>query len=1476
MESIGFYLQQVPARFSSSRLSSAVRPAFRRKGQNLYTFVLGSLGLLLSSAAVNAEVVRYAYVTDFGSNAVSVFRIDPNSGALTMASVAATGNGPFSVGVDPAGRFAFVSNSAETSGTPSISVFAIDQNTGALTEVPGSPFPTAVGSPQGLTVHPSGRFLYVAHDLSASFVSAYSINAQTGALSPLPGSPYSTGGVNTWSVSTDPAGKFLFVANGTSGNIPVFTIDPNTGALAPVPGSPFASQHDVDKTVVDPSGRFLYADNSAFNSVSGYAISSTSGALTPVAGSPFATGATPLGVVTDTTGRFLYVTNLNSASVSAFGIDSTSGSLTALSGSTFPVGSLPYHATVDPTGSFLYVTNFGSNNVTAYAINATTGGLTPVAGSPFTTGTAPFWIAIASVTPSSQLTIRPNSGGNTGNVTVQLFGGGAQAGATVKLTGLGPDIIGATVPSALVLTTTFILTGATPGARDVAVTNLDGTSATLPAGFTVKQGGAPQISEDIIGRNQIRIGRDQTYYLILSNQGNVDSDLGISEISVPVGASVRLSSPATPPPAPGQTLLDLSDISDSYEVTNGGTLNVPLLSISPASSVSAFGSTISTAVNAGLMTCGVVRPPSSCPARLQCWADILAFYFGQPGIVPPPYNQALGCALTAYKSYCRTLELAASGGQSAWPWTRVVAGPLVSCLLPFATDLNDAKRIAYPLINRSLAVIGDFPSCKDVWVPAVQKCLFVQPAASLDPNDKVGLTGSGASRFVSGRSPNTYSIYFDNQPTATASTQSVTVTDKIDPSLDLATVTLGLITLPNQIISPPPVPLSVAPFVTTVDLRPGNQLLLKISASLNTTTGSLSWNFQSLDPNTGLPPTDPTAGFLQAGGEGSVFFTVLPKPEVTTGTVVQNTATVVFDVNPPINTPTWTNTIDSTAPVSTVATLPSIANSLSFPLQWVGTDVGSGIQDFTIYVSDNGGPFTAFQTNTTTTSATFTGQVGHTYGFYSIARDLVGNVEAAKTTAESTTLVSGTPPAITSANSVTFTFGTPGSFTVMATGSPTPTMSATGVPSGVALVDNGNGTATLSEATAAAGTYLITISASNVVGPPATQSFTLTVNRATTATTVTVSPGTVEYSDYTTLAAAVSPASAGGQALTGSVQFFLNGSAVGSPVVINSSGGATLSQLQVNLSAASYPVKAVFSSTNQNFAGSTGTTTQNVAQENAFILYSGDTIAQVGTSLNLRATVWDSAATGYPGGNAETGPTATIGDITKMWIAFDIYPAGSCGSGTASTLYVQVASTSTPGVGAATSTLSSNSEVSYCVVSRLVEGSSGGTNLFYTAPDAQPVGVDFYVNSGQFATGGGWVNDATGSHGNFGFNARYNSAGSPKGQMVYIYRALYNGVMADFIIKSNALNALQFSGTTYPISSTLQGKVNVQINRASDGLSLFSAGNYTFSATITDSGQNGATGKQFSLTVYASNGVPYHQVAPNTPLQGGNVVVHSQ
>ena len=87
-------------------------------------------------------------------------------------------------------------------------------------------------------------------------------------------------------------------------------------------------------------------------------------------------------------------------------------------------------------------------------------------------------------------------------------------------------------------------------------------------------------------------------------------------------------------------------------------------------------------------------------------------------------------------------------------------------------------------------------------------------------------------------------------------------------------------------------------------------------------------------------------------------------------------------------------------------------------------------------------------------------------------------------------------PAITSDASTSFTVGTAGIFTIVTTGSPTPTLTLDGAqPAWLSFVDNTDGTATLS-GTPDAGSdlaYSFTITARNGVSPVATQDFTLRV-----------------------------------------------------------------------------------------------------------------------------------------------------------------------------------------------------------------------------------------------------------------------------------------------------------------------------------------------------------------------------------------------
>jgi hypothetical protein len=409
---------------------------------------------------------------------------------------------------------------------------------------------------------------------------------------------------------------------------------------------------------------------------------------------------------------------------------------------------------------------------------------------------------------------------------------------------------------------------------------------------------------------------------------------------------------------------------------------------------------------------------------------------------------------------------------------------------------------------------------------------------------------------------------------------------------------------------------------------------------------------------------------------------------------------------------------------------------------------------------------------------------------------------------------------------------------------------------------------------------------------------TATIVIAKRTTTLTYNGATSgQYSDRPTLSAALLDQL--NQPVANRTITFTIGSLTTSATT-DANGVATSTGIQLGQPATT-TVSAAFSASGDTSytASSAPSRTFTINQEDAALDYSGDNIGLTGVNATLRATVWDSAASGYPGG----GNDSTIGDITKMWVKFTVYQTSNCGSTATATLWAQVADTGTQGDGIGTATTSwgpGNNEATYCVRAELVSANqSASANLWYAADPTVPAGLTIYANTGQFVTGGGWVQDALSSngHGNFGFNARFNNNNKPQGQLVYVYRGTYNGVEADYVIKSNALNSLGFQcwngsayvtcpigNNTYPALSTLQGKATIQINRSSDGVSLYSDGSATFNASVLDNGApSGTDSDRFTLRVWDKNGVLYRQVGnmDGPPpyyglvfLKGGNVVIH--
>ena len=293
---------------------------------------------------------------------------------------------------------------------------------------------------------------------------------------------------------------------------------------------------------------------------------------------------------------------------------------------------------------------------------------------------------------------------------------------------------------------------------------------------------------------------------------------------------------------------------------------------------------------------------------------------------------------------------------------------------------------------------------------------------SVDPDSIIGPIGSGANAMVPISSPMPYTITFTNTSPTQAPAQVVSIVENIDPpNLNWESFELTGFGFNGQMYS---IPSGDANYQTTLHF---NGYDVNFFANIDESTGTATWSFTSIDPSTGVTPTNPTIGFLPADtasgdadsnidgmGEGFVMYSIMPSQSDATGTQITAQATVTFDQQPPLETNEAINTVDAGSGLaSMIQPLATVQTDTQFNVNWGGMAApnSSGIGDYTTYVSDNGGAYTPWLTNTPLTTAQYTGQDGHTYSFYTTATDNVGNVQSVPTAGQATTTVDATPPA---------------------------------------------------------------------------------------------------------------------------------------------------------------------------------------------------------------------------------------------------------------------------------------------------------------------------------------------------------------------------------------------------------------------------------------------------------------------------------
>ncbi|MHA2620993.1 MAG: DUF7619 domain-containing protein [bacterium JZ-2024 1] len=210
--------------------------------------------------------------------------------------------------------------------------------------------------------------------------------------------------------------------------------------------------------------------------------------------------------------------------------------------------------------------------------------------------------------------------------------------------------------------------------------------------------------------------------------------------------------------------------------------------------------------------------------------------------------------------------------------------------------------------------------------------------APWDPNDKLTITTYPCERvdvngvpqcaryfipMANATDPIEYMIRFENKAEATAPAVNVVITDVLDPDLDPSTLNVINSSHPHVFQTP----------------------------EVNGQTVIFRFTDINLPPNTNPPE-----------GEGFVRFTVKPRPGLPPGTEIRNKASIVFDFNPPIETPEVVHIL-GTGEVSVTrgtAQLPTTAQkgATNVPLLQFritsGPSEGIKIEGFTLQASGTG------------------------------------------------------------------------------------------------------------------------------------------------------------------------------------------------------------------------------------------------------------------------------------------------------------------------------------------------------------------------------------------------------------------------------------------------------------------------------------------------------------------------------------------
>lgn len=331
---------------------------------------------------------------------IHLFQVDRRSGAMSAAGIYEMGTSPSCLAINASGSTLYSANETDRVGENkegTVSAFAIDRSDGHLTL--RNTVSAGGAGPTYISIHPSGRFLFVANYFGGSVAvhpilsdgrlgDATDIRNDAGKLGPTkatnapPGSFAFSGHDRTHAhmIQADPTGRFVLHVDLGLDQIFVWKFDENKGVLTP--NDPFSVSLPAGDGPrhfhFHPNGRWFYSIQEEGSTIVLFDYDTATGQLASrqtistlppgFAGSNFCSE-----ILVSSDGKFVYAGNRLHDSIGIFAVG-PNGDLTFLE-EEWTRGNYPRSFSFDPTGRFLTCCNQRADNVAIFEVNRTTGSL---------------------------------------------------------------------------------------------------------------------------------------------------------------------------------------------------------------------------------------------------------------------------------------------------------------------------------------------------------------------------------------------------------------------------------------------------------------------------------------------------------------------------------------------------------------------------------------------------------------------------------------------------------------------------------------------------------------------------------------------------------------------------------------------------------------------------------------------------------------------------------------------------------------------------------------------------------------------------------------------------------------------------------------------------------------------------------------------------------------------------------------------